>query len=107
MSAEEKSVSKNTHQGYFSGALEEFSKVTWPTKNQAALLTAIVVAVTLILAILTGLYDYGLTRLYEGAAEMTNSEETSSDLPVQVTPITDGPVNVEVIDPAEIPTPTQ
>ncbi len=65
----EKPPSKQTKQNpvvaYLVSALEEFGKVTWPTKEQAALLTGIVVAVTLVTAVLIGAFDLGLSELYK------------------------------------------
>ncbi|MFA6023610.1 MAG: preprotein translocase subunit SecE [Candidatus Gracilibacteria bacterium] len=60
-----KTRSGNPVVAYFSSAIEEFSKVTWPTKEQAALLTGIVVAVSLVTAILIGAFDLGLAELYK------------------------------------------
>jgi len=66
----EKSSSKgNAIVNYFTSAFEEFGKVTWPTKEQAALLTGIVVAVTLATAILIGAFDLGLAELYKWVLE--------------------------------------
>lgn len=64
-----KTRSHNPVTGYFISAWEEFSKVTWPTKEQAALLTGIVVAVSVITAILIGAFDLGLSELYKLALE--------------------------------------
>lgn len=50
---------------YFKGALEEFGKITWPTKEQAVLLTGIVVAVTAVTAVLIAIVDLGLSEAYE------------------------------------------
>ncbi len=62
----EKSPSKrNPVAAYLVSAFEEFGKVTWPTKEQAALLTGIVVAVTLVTAVLIGVFDLGLSELYK------------------------------------------
>jgi len=56
---------ENPVAAYFKSAFEEFSKVTWPTKEQAALLTGIVVGVSLILAILVGVLDLGFSQGYK------------------------------------------
>ncbi len=50
---------------YFSGAIQEFHKVTWPTKEQAAMLTGVVVIFSLIMALLIAAFDLGLTELYQ------------------------------------------
>ena len=61
--------SQNPVIGYFSSAWEEFGKVTWPTKEQAAILTAIVVAVSFVMAVLIGAFDLGLSELYQLALD--------------------------------------
>lgn len=60
-----RSESRNPVVAYFVGAFEEFGKITWPTKEQAALLTGIVIAVSVAFGILLGAYDFGLTKLYQ------------------------------------------
>jgi len=50
---------------YFLSAWEEFGKVTWPTKEQAALLTAITVVVSIFFVILIGLIDLGFSEGYK------------------------------------------
>ncbi|MBI4127397.1 preprotein translocase subunit SecE [Candidatus Peregrinibacteria bacterium] len=58
---------------YLLSAFEEFGKVTWPTKEQAALLTAIVIGVTLAVALLIAVFDLGLAQLYQTALKsLTN-----------------------------------
>ncbi len=52
---------------YFVTAFEEFKKVTWPTKEQAALLTAIVIGVSLVMALVIAALDLGLSELYQMA----------------------------------------
>ena len=64
-----RSSKKNSVLDYLRSAFEEFGKVTWPTKEQATLLTAIVVAVSLITGVLIGAFDLGLTELYQLALE--------------------------------------
>lgn len=62
----EKTPSKgNPVVNYFVSAFEEFGKVTWPTKEQAAMLTGIVIAVSLVTAVLIGAFDLGLSELYQ------------------------------------------
>lgn len=68
-----RSESRNPVVAYFVGAFEEFGKVTWPTKEQAALLTGIVIAVSVVFGILFGVYDFGLTALYQFALEKLSS----------------------------------
>ncbi len=57
---------------YFSSAFEEFRKVTWPTKEQAAMLTAVVIGVTLAVAFLIAVFDLGLAELYQAALKTLN-----------------------------------
>lgn len=52
---------------YFVTAYEEFRKVTWPTKEQAAMLTAIVIGVSLVMALVIAALDLGLSELYQMA----------------------------------------
>ncbi len=52
---------------YFITAFEEFRKVTWPTKEQSALLTAVVIGVSLAMAIIIAVLDLGLSELYQMA----------------------------------------
>lgn len=72
---EKKSISdsKNPVLAYFVGAFEEFGKITWPTKEQAAFLTAVVVAVSVICALALGAYDFGLNKLYQLALDQFSS----------------------------------
>lgn len=67
--SEESSSKRNAIVEYFVSAFEEFGKVTWPTKEQAALLTGIVVAVTVVMAVLIGAFDFGLSELYQWALQ--------------------------------------
>lgn len=50
---------------YFKSALEEYGKITWPTKEQAAMLTAISVVVSGAVAALIGLVDLGFAEAYQ------------------------------------------
>jgi preprotein translocase SecE subunit len=67
------SDSRNFFVAYFQSAFEEFGKITWPTKEQAALLTGIVVAVSVAFGILLGAYDLGLSALYQFLLEKLSS----------------------------------
>lgn len=76
--------SKNPIVAYFSSALEEFSKVTWPTKEQAALLTGIVVGVSLVLSLVIGVFDLGLSEGYQVLLKkIPEWTQTSSDFSPQ------------------------
>jgi preprotein translocase SecE subunit len=57
---------------YFSDSFEEYRKITWPTKEQAALLTAIVVVVSIIAIALIGFSDFGLSELYQLISDLIN-----------------------------------
>lgn len=50
-------------------AFEEFRKITWPTKEQAILLTAITVVVSAVVVVLIGALDLGLNELYQLATD--------------------------------------
>ena len=63
------SSKRNPVAAYFVSAWEEFGKVTWPTKEQAALLTGIVIAVSFVMAVLIGAFDLGLSELYKLALD--------------------------------------
>lgn len=55
---------------YFKSALSEFGKITWPTKEQAAILTGITVAVSLIVAAFIGLVDLGFSQAYQALLDL-------------------------------------
>lgn len=59
--------------GYFKGAFEEFRKVTWPTKEQAALLTAITIGFGGVTAVLLALVDFGLTEAFKALLKAFSS----------------------------------
>ena len=67
------SESKNPVVAYVLGAFEEFGKITWPTKEQAAFLTAVVIGVSLVCALVLGAYDFGLNALYQLALDQFSS----------------------------------
>ncbi len=50
---------------YFVGAWEEINKVTWPTKEQALLLTGVVVGVSAVVVVLLGIFDIGVSQAYQ------------------------------------------
>ncbi len=56
---------KNPVIAYFANSLEEFGKVTWPTKEQAALLTAITLGFSLVVIAFIALVDLGFSELYQ------------------------------------------
>lgn len=69
MDESHKHVRSNPVIAYFRSAFEEFGKITWPTKEQAAILTAIVIGVSLVAAMIIGAFDLGLSELYEWALQ--------------------------------------
>ncbi|MFA5854902.1 MAG: preprotein translocase subunit SecE [Candidatus Gracilibacteria bacterium] len=91
-------MTENSHErkenpivAYFKSAFEEFGKVTWPTKEQAALLTGIVIGVSLILAIAIGLVDLGFSQGYQYLLDRAPTPESSytvdpSDIDVTTVP---------------------
>lgn len=72
--SEKTSRKQNPVVAYVQSALEEFGKVTWPTKEQAALLTGIVVAVSFFMAVLIGALDLGFAQLYQLALDKFTSQ---------------------------------
>jgi len=50
-------MSKSKITQYFADSFQELRKVTWPTKNQAMKLTAIVLGFCLFMAVVVGLMD--------------------------------------------------
>lgn len=57
---------------YFSSTMEEWTKITWPTKEQAALLTALTIGVSIFFVLLIGVSDLGLSQLYTYLLDLTN-----------------------------------
>ena len=55
---------------YFRESFEELTKVTWPTQNQAIVLTGVVMVFILVVAVLLGLTDLGLNKLQEFALSL-------------------------------------
>ena len=58
------SLKENAVTRYVKGGLEELGKVTWPTKNQAVKLTAIVFIFVLIAAVFLTFVDFGFNWVY-------------------------------------------
>jgi preprotein translocase subunit SecE len=54
----------NAVTNYVRGSLEELTKVTWPTKNQAVRSTIIVLVFCLIIAIFLGAVDFLFNEIY-------------------------------------------
>lgn len=45
--------------------ISELRKVVWPTRQEATYLTTLVIVVTVLIAIVLGVIDYGFSRLME------------------------------------------
>jgi preprotein translocase SecE subunit len=58
-------MKENAITTYIKSAIEEFGKITWPTKEQAALLTGVVIIVSIIVSIMIGLVDFGFSEAYQ------------------------------------------
>ncbi len=54
----------NAIKKYFKKSLEELTKVTWPTKNQAVKLTIIVLIFCVVVSLFLGFVDYLFNLLY-------------------------------------------
>lgn len=61
----------NIVKSYVKSALEELSKVTWPTKNQAVRLTIIVLIFVLVTSFFLGAIDFGFNELYQYMLKIT------------------------------------
>lgn len=57
-------MTKNPVLKYFIEAFQELRKVTWPTRNQAVILTGVVLAFTVVMAVFIGGLDYVFTFGY-------------------------------------------
>lgn len=50
---------------YFKKSKEQIKKVVWPSKKEAAKHTAVVIVISLALAIFLGLLDFLLTQIFQ------------------------------------------
>lgn len=57
-------MTKNPVLKYFVESFHELRKVTWPTRNQAIILTGVVLAFTAVMAVVVGGLDYLFTAGY-------------------------------------------
>jgi preprotein translocase subunit SecE len=48
---------------FFGDVIAELRKVTWPSREEAFRLTGIVIAFTVVVAIILGVVDYGFSKL--------------------------------------------
>jgi preprotein translocase subunit SecE len=55
----------NTIGNFFGEVISEVKKITWPTREEAIRYTITVIILTLIVAIILGLFDYGFQYLLE------------------------------------------
>lgn len=72
MTSKSKKKRRNPVQAYLSSAFEEFGKVTWPTQKQTALLTALTLVISLVLAAFIGGVDFGFSALYDWLNSLIN-----------------------------------
>lgn len=59
------SMKQNALFSYFRESFQELNKVSWPTKNQAVRITAIVLIFSLVVAVFIALLDYLFTFLFQ------------------------------------------
>lgn len=57
--------STNAITNFFSEVGSEIKKITWPTRQEAIRYTATVIVITVIVALILGLFDYGFQYLLE------------------------------------------
>ena len=50
---------------FFRETWEELKKVSWPTRREAGYLTALVILLCVIVAVLLGLFDYGFSKFVD------------------------------------------
>ena len=48
---------------YFRDTAAELKQVSWPTQHQAMLYTALVIAISIVVAIYIGLFDYAFSKV--------------------------------------------
>jgi len=58
-------MKENTFTNYVKTSLEELTKVTWPTKNQAVKLTVITLAFCAFFGVFLGLIDLAYNELFK------------------------------------------
>ncbi len=69
MTSKTSTKKSNPIKRFFIEALEEYGKITWPTKEQAILLTSISVIVSIIVVLIIGLLDLSFAQLYKLALD--------------------------------------
>ncbi len=69
---------------YFRGVLDELRKVVWPTREELARMTGIVIATVILFAVIIGGADYllslGVKQIYTGSANSTTTTTTNPTL---------------------------
>ena len=58
-------MTKNAIAKYVIESFQELRKVTWPTRNQALRLTAIVLGFCLLMALVVGVFDWAFNTGYK------------------------------------------
>lgn len=66
-------MKENAIKNYFKHSLEELTKVTWPTKNQAVKLTIVVLIFCLLVALFLGVVDIILAKLHTLLIQQINN----------------------------------
>jgi preprotein translocase subunit SecE len=70
---------------YFRGVWEELKKVVWPTRDELARMTGIVIATVILFALLIGGADYvlslGVRQVYTSSGQSTTSNGTPQTNP--------------------------
>lgn len=69
MTSKSSAKSANPISRFLTDAFEEYGKITWPTKEQAILLTGVTIVVSSVVVLIIGLLDLGFTELYQLALD--------------------------------------
>lgn len=86
---------------YFAGSISEMKKVVWPTKKQTTRYSAIVIAMSLAMAVFFGVLDYVFNIGLESIIDDSPSIVSEESLPV-ADPTTDlGEINMDDADLSE------
>lgn len=62
---------------YFASSVDELRKVVWPTKEQMAQITIIVVIFSLVTAALLGVFDYGFSLGFNFLIDLLKNGQAS------------------------------
>lgn len=77
---------------YFIESKEELQKVTWPTQKETIRYTALVVGLTVILAVFFGLVDFGTQTGLDALLNFTDSSSSNAGIDLRTAP---APANIE------------